>query len=106
MKCSHQGINRKHGESGYHLTPEYRAWRGMITRCSNPNRHNADRYVGRGIRVCRRWRISFSAFLCDVGRRPSPHHSLDRKNPDGHYTPANVRWATAHEQRVNRSRAQ
>lgn len=54
--------------------------------------------------MCDEWRKDFSAFLRDVGPRPSMKHSLDRfPNNDGHYEPGNVRWATRAEQQTNRS---
>lgn len=82
---------------------EYRVWIGMIQRCTNPNASHFDRYGGRGILVCDRWRTSFADFLADVGRRPSLSHTLDRHpNPDGNYEPGNVRWATKKEQGNNR----
>lgn len=82
---------------------EYRLWAGMIQRCTNPHRDNYARYGGAGIRVCDRWRNSFAAFLADLGRRPSPKHTLDRIRFGGNYEPGNVRWATPKEQFYNRS---
>lgn len=91
-------------------TPEYRAWRSMLTRGLNPNIKRADRYVMRGITVCDEWLPGgdgkgFERFLAHVGTKPSPKHSLDRINNDDGYRPGNVRWATAREQVLNRSRA-
>lgn len=82
--------------------PEYMVWKGMIQRCTNPNRNSYKQYGGRGIRVCAAW-LSFPAFLKDVG----PRHAgttLDRKDNDGNYEPGNVRWATRQMQARNTRR--
>jgi hypothetical protein len=83
-------------------TKEYRAWIEMKRRCYNPKRQNYKVYGARGITVCDRWLHDFSAFLSDVGYAPSSLHSLDRVDPDGHYEPGNVRWATPDTQNNNR----
>jgi len=44
---------------------------------------------------------SFAEWLAELGPKPSPAHSVDRKNNDGHYEPDNVRWATRAEQNKN-----
>lgn len=92
---------RTHGLSH---TPEYRVWKGMIARCENRARDFYPRYGGRGIKVCRRWRKSFPAFLADLGPRPSSRHTLDRIDNDRDYAPTNCRWATNEEQGQNTSR--
>lgn len=83
------------------VTPEYTAWKTMLARCQNPNWARFDYYGGRGITVCKRW-LKFENFLADMGRRPSPAHSLERKSNDGNYTPKNCVWATKKEQARNR----
>jgi hypothetical protein len=90
-----------HGEAKP-KTPEYSAWAAMISRCENKNNVGYKDYGGRGIRVCRRWRYSFINFLSDLGRKPSPAHSLERKNNNGNYAPSNVIWATEYVQKRNR----
>jgi len=92
----------KHGE-GAKRTPEYTTWQGMRNRCTNPKYIGYALYGGRGIRICPEW-SEFAAFLDDMGRRPSPQHSLDRIDSNGNYTPQNVRWATATEQSRNTRR--
>lgn len=88
---------------GMSRTKAYRVYRSMIARCHNPNVKCYPRYGGRGIRVCRRWRESFEAFLSDVGERPSQKHQLDRIDNGGHYEPGNVRWATLCQQAQNKT---
>jgi hypothetical protein len=96
---------RTHGESSPgHWSPEYRAWSGLIQRCTNPKNTDWANYGGRGITVCDRWRRSFEAFLADMGRKPTPSHSIDRKDVDGNYEPGNCRWATPSQQASNRRR--
>ena len=83
-------------------TKEHRAWWHMRSRCLNPKHTDFAYYAGRGITVCERWRNSYALFLADVGRAPSPKHSLDRIDNNGNYEPGNVRWATWSEQMRNR----
>jgi hypothetical protein len=90
--------------------PEYRALAGIKERCSNPKIKNFHRYGGRGIKVCDRWLhgegnlSGIECFVADLGRKPSPAHSVERMDNDGHYEPGNCRWATPQEQSNNTRR--
>lgn len=100
---------RKYVFHGYgkHDSPQhktYRVWQLMIQRCHNPNNDHYHRYGGRGISVCESWRVSFLAFLADMGDRPDGK-TLDRfPNNSGNYEKTNCRWATLAEQARNTRR--
>lgn len=83
-------------------TREYVIWVSMKQRCSNPKVYAYHRYGGRGIKVCDRWLESFPNFLMDMGKAPSPEHSLDRIDNDKNYEPNNCKWSTRKEQSNNR----
>ena len=78
----------------------YGIWYMMHERCENPKHAYYFNYGGRGIKVCKRWN-SLDKFIADMGPRPSPNHTLERKDGNKDYTPSNVRWATRKEQAAN-----
>lgn len=80
---------------------EQMAFRNALIRCTNPARPEYADYGGRGIKFKFR---SFHQFFQHIGPKPSPAHTLDRIDNNGHYEIGNVRWATVSEQLVNRRR--
>lgn len=98
----------KHLESGVKggrkPTKEYSIWGGMNRRCNAKRGKEYKNYGAKNIKVCERWKNSFELFLEDMGRCPSPLHSLDRyPNKKGDYEPNNCRWATLEEQNNNKT---
>ena len=82
-------------------TPEYSAWQSMKRRCLNPRDHAYRYYGARGITICARWLASVVNFLTDMGPKPSPLHSLERRDNSLGYSPENCYWATSLEQMQN-----
>lgn len=94
-----QGFQKTHGLSG---SPEYIVWASMIARCHNPRSSGYPKYGARGIAVCDRWREDFAHFFDDMGAKPGPEYSLERKDNDGPYSPDNCIWASPLVQAYNK----
>src|SRR5437879_5828925 len=93
-------ITKRNGKFYLVMTPTYRTWAEMKTRCYNKKRPEYPRYGGRGIKVCDSWLHSFTNFFADMGVKPKGF-SIDRVDNDGNYEPRNCRWATRLQQARN-----
>lgn len=82
-------------------SPEYRSWQMMKNRCLNKKAGDYAYYGGRGIGIHPSWHY-FENFLGDMGRRPSPAHTLERRAQCTDYGPQNCEWATRKAQARNR----
>jgi hypothetical protein len=79
----------------------------MLERCRRESHKSYKAYGGRGIGVCEEWdpkitKDAASNFLRDMGPKPSPEHSLERKDNSLGYSPSNCIWGTRAQQGINR----
>lgn len=96
------GNRRTHGQK---RTRIYTIWNRMKGRCENPADAAFPRYGGRGITVCEDWRRSFETFRdWALANGYEAHLTIDRRDNNLGYTPANCWWATYAQQNRNSRR--
>jgi hypothetical protein len=94
---------KKATKHGMTKTRMYEIWSSMKKRCENKHSKSYDRYGGRGIKVCERWK-DFENFYEDMKDNYQDNLTIDRIDNDGNYEPGNCRWITQQDQLNNYSR--
>ena len=87
---------------GFSRTRIYQTWADMKQRCCNPKNKWYKEYGGKGITVCNEWMdfIPFYSWALNNGYTDSL--TIDRIDNKKGYCPENCRWATQHEQSMNK----
>lgn len=94
--CKNQDNYKAKAENSYSDTEEYWILADMKRRCTPQAIKASKNYGDRGIRVCEAWsksgREGYENFLNDMGKRPSPKHTIERKDVNGDYCKENCIW--------------
>jgi hypothetical protein len=81
--------------------PLYTTWANMLARCYNPDNAGFANYGGRGITVDPAWH-HFENFARDMGPKPDPRLTIERRDNSRGYSKDNCLWATRTAQAWNR----
>lgn len=91
----------KHGMTGTRI---HNIWRGMRSRCYNPNVWSYQHYGGKGISMCDEWNKSFMSFYkWAMLNGYKDNLTIDRIDVHKNYEPSNCRWLNIKAQENNRS---
>ena len=87
----------------------YSIWTNMVTRATNPNFHQSQDYIERGIDICPEWLLfinfkndMFESYEAHVNRFGEKETMIDRVDNNKGYRKDNCKWSTRVEQNNNR----
>lgn len=92
VSCGCMRKNRKHGRWG---EEEYNVWNLMVQRTTNPNNDSYKAYGAKGRGIDESWAdeyTGFSTFIEDMGKRPTPKHTIERVDVNLGYSKENCIW--------------
>lgn len=81
-------------------------WKGMKSRCHNPNTPSYKQYGARGISVCELWRTSYVAFRTwALASGYADDLEIDRRDNNSGYSPENCQWVTQKQNANNKQQS-
>ena len=92
-------LNTTHGMAHSRL---HKIWQSMRARCACPSSVSWKYYGGKGITVCDGWQTFEPFYKWAMENGYSDDLTIDRIDSGKGYSPDNCRWATAHEQALNK----
>lgn len=98
--CVHKEMMRQRRIYPLELKAEYKVWRGIKQRTGQKAGKNKAWYSH--VEMAEDWKKSFECFVADMGKRPSPKHSIERLDITKGYYKENCIWTTPKVQANNR----
>jgi len=82
----------------------YSIWENMKSRCLNPKRLDYKYYGGRGIKICKEWKNSYTIFKnWALANRYRDDLTIDRVDNNRGYCPENCHWVSLSENLKNKN---